>query len=127
MSDPDYMQNYLHPPKKPPKPAVRVFPDGREVLDLKTKAGSDEYQRRKLEMWERQGRRCALQITDACKQRKGRWPKDEVTFDHENGRGGGKQDDRIVVDGRPTNAACCWFCNGAKGSRRMPYNYMDVP
>ena len=105
---------------------VYRFPDGREICDIKGKTGSDEYQRRKGAMFERQGRRCALQITNICKQRGGRWPKDEVTYDHANGRGGGKQDDRIEVDGKPQNAAVCWWCNGAKGSRRMPY-LIDVP
>lgn len=132
MSDPTYMQNYLHPPKKAPKPMMKVFPDGREVLDLKTKAGADEYQRRKLEMWDRQGKRCALQITDICKQRQGRWPRNETQFDHENGRGGGKQDDRIeVLDPetgkmKPQNGVVCPYCNSAKGSRRVPY-LIDVP
>jgi Recombination endonuclease VII len=127
MSDPTYMQNFLHPPKKPPKPMMKVFPDGREILDLKTTAGATEYQRRKLEMWERQGKRCALQITDICKQRQGRWPKDETQFDHEHGRGGGKQDDRILVNGVPQNAAVCGWCNSAKGSRKMAYNLAFVP
>ena len=121
------------------RPPLKVFLDGREILDLKTKAGADEYQRRKLAMWERQGSRCILQITDICKQRKGRWPKDETTYDHFNGRGAGKQDDRILVpilneegnpktgeDGKPLmkeqNAAVCWFCNSARGSRRIQYN-----
>ncbi len=132
MSDPTYMQNYLHPPKKAPKPMMKVFPDGREVLDLKTRAGADEYQRRKFEMWGRQGKRCALQITDICKQRQGRWPRNETQFDHENGRGGGKQDDRIeVLDPetgkmKPQNGVVCPYCNSAKGSRRVPY-LIDVP
>lgn len=131
MSDNQYMQNYLHPPKKPPKPMMKVFPDGREILNLKTKAGSDEYQRRKLVMWDRQGKRCALMITDICKQRQGRWPKTETQFDHEDGRGGGKQDDRIEVmrDGKivPQNGAVCPWCNSAKGSRKIAYNYFEVP
>ena len=116
--------------KKKVREPMKVFPDGREILDLKTKAGSDEYQRRKLAMWERQGRRCALQITDICKQRQGRWSKDDITYDHENGRGAGKQDDRILVmrDGKLVwqNSAVCWFCNSAKGSRRMSY-VIDAP
>jgi hypothetical protein len=128
MSDPAYIQNYLHPPKKQPKPMMKVFPDGREVLDLKTKAGSDEYHRRKQAMWERQGRRCALQITDICKQRQGRWPKDEITFDHFAGRGtgGSKRDDRIFVEGKPINAAVCGWCNSKRGSTRTPY-IIDTP
>lgn len=116
--------------KKPPKPAVKVFDGGREICNQLTKEGRDEYHRRKFMMWDRQGKRCALQITDICKQRQGRWPKEEIQFDHESGRGGGKQDDRIEVirDGKvvPQNAAVCPFCNSAKGSRRMLYNYMDV-
>ena len=57
MSDPNlHAESSLHPPKKAPKPMMKVFPDGREVLDLKTRAGADEYQRRKLEMWDRQGK-----------------------------------------------------------------------
>jgi hypothetical protein len=108
------------------------YPDGREICDQSSKKGRDEYQRRKLAMWDRQGRRCALQITDICKQRQGRWPKDEVQFDHERGRGGGKQDDRIEVFDpetgkmKPQNAAVCPYCNNAKGSRRMPY-LIDAP
>lgn len=103
------------------------YPDGREKCDQSSKAGRDEYQRRKLDMWNnRQGRRCKLQISPQCKARAGRWPQDDVTFDHEDGRGGGKQDDRIEIDGKPINAAVCWFCNSAKGSRRMSY-LIDTP
>ena len=107
------------------KPAVKVMPDGREILDLKTKAGADEYQRRKQVMWERQDKRCALQITPQCKARQGRWPFNETQFDHERGRGGGKQDDRIEVGGIAQNATVCAFCNSLKGSRRIPY--IDTP
>lgn len=114
--------------KKKVRESMKVFPDGREILDLKTKSGSDEYQRRKLAMWDRQGKRCALQITDICKQRQGRWPKDETTFDHEFGRGmgGGKRDDRIEIDGKPVSAAVCGYCNCARGSTRTPY-IVDAP
>jgi hypothetical protein len=107
-------------------PWIKIFPDGREILNLKTKAGSDEYQRRKLEMWERQGRRCALQITEICKQRQGRWPKDEIQFGHEVSRGGGKQDDRIEVDGKPRNRALCAWCNSLQGSRPISY-FCEAP
>ncbi len=118
--------------KKTLKPAVKVFAGGREVCDQLTKAGRDEYRRRTLEMWERQGSRCALQITDICKQRQGRWTKDEVQFDHAAGRGGGKQDDRIEVLDPETgkmkwqNASVCAWCNSVKGSRRIPY-IVDCP
>ena len=107
------------------RPSVKVFPNGREVLDLKTKAGMDEYQRRRMAMWERQGRRCALQITDICKERHGRWPQDEITFDHEAGRTSGKRDDRIEVNGKPQNASVCAWCNSEKSSRRIAY--LDCP
>ena len=109
------------------RPFIKIFPNGREVLNIKTKAGMDEYQRRRMAMWDRQGRRCALQITDICKQRQGRWPQDEVQFDHELGRGmgGGKRDDRIFIDGAPVSGAVCPFCNSAKGSRKVPY--LDCP
>ena len=136
MADNQYMQNFLHPPKKPPKPMMKVFPDGREVLNLLTKAGSDEYQRRKFEMWDgRQGKRCALQITDICRQRQGRWPRNEIQFDHENGRGtgGSKRDDRIeVLDPetgkmKPQNGAVCPYCNSEKSSQKIPYITILVP
>jgi hypothetical protein len=109
------------------------YPDGREVCKLDCKKGSDEYQRRKFVMWDRQGKRCALMITDICKQRQGRWPKDETQYDHEDGRGGGKQDDRIeVLDPetgkmKPQNGTVCPYCNSAKGSRKVPYIYIDTP
>lgn len=110
------------------RPAVKVYPDGREVCDLSTKAGRDEYTHRKKVMWERQGRRCVLQISDQCKARQGRWPFDEITFDHEHGRGmaGGKRDDRIDVEGKCLNAAVCWWCNSLKSSQNIPY-LIDAP
>lgn len=105
------------------------YPDGREVCDLKTKKGADEYQARKRAMWDLQGKKCALQITAICRQRQGRWPVNEVTFDHQRGRGAGKQDDRIwaMKDGQMTrqNAAVCPWCNCEKGSRKIPY--IDAP
>ena len=103
------------------------YPDGREVCAIKTKKGMDEYQNRKFKMLDRQGGLCALQITDICRNRRGRWPKNEMQFDHESGRGGGKQDDRIEVerDGRMVfqNAAVCAYCNCEKGSRKIKYNH----
>lgn len=105
------------------KPAIKVMPDGRELCDLKTKGGQDEYRSRKQTMWDRQGKRCALQITTQCKSRQGRWPFSEVQFDHQSGRGSGgsKRDDRIEVNGVPQNGAVCAWCNSAKGSRQIPY------
>ena len=126
MSDPTYMQNYLHPPKKPPKPAVKVMKDGREICDQLTKAGRDEYRGRTKTMWNRQGGRCGLMISPQCKQRGGRWAFNEVQFGHEVSRGGGKQDDRIEVDGKPRNRALCAWCNGLQGSRPMS-DFCDAP
>lgn len=104
--------------------AVKVFPSGREVCNLKTKAGADEYQRRKLVMWERQGRRCKHQSSDQCKAREGRWPVAEIVFGHESSRGlgGGTRDDRIEVNGKPHNYALCSWCNSEQGSKRISYS-----
>ena len=125
MSDPQYMQNFLHPPKKPPKPAVRIFEGGREVCDLTTKAGRDEYERRKDLMHKRQAGICCLYgKAPMCP---GRLRRAEAMFEHEDGRGsgGGKRDDRIEVDGKPQNGVAHPLCNSWKGSRRIQYN--DAP
>lgn len=98
-----------------PKPSprrrepVHVYPDGREVCNLKTRAGIGLYAGRTLMMQKRQGGHCAL-----CHWYLG------MTFDHEAGRGsaGSHRDDRIEVDGRWINAALCYKCNGEKGSKR---------
>jgi hypothetical protein len=74
-------------------------------------------------MWERQGRRCGLQISKKC-------PIElalrHAQFDHSNGRGmggssggAGKRADRILIDGKPVNCAACVYCNAEKGSRRL--------
>lgn len=96
------------------KDAVKVFPCGREVCD-KTTSGLRLYRNRTLLMMIRQNYLCAL-----C----GMFMQSyEATFDHEDGRGmgGGKRDDRIEVDGKWKNAAVHGSCNGAKGSRKIPY------
>jgi hypothetical protein len=101
------------------------YPDGREVCQLTSKKGSDEYQRRKFVMLDRQGGRCGLQISPQCKTRGGRLPKAESQFGHEVSRSGGKQDDRIeVLDPKtgkmkPQNRALCPWCNSLQGSRKM--------
>ncbi len=85
-----------------------------------TKQGRDEYGRRVREMWERQGRKCGLQIASQCKERNGRLLINEAQFEHSMGRGmgGAKRDDRIVDDdGKPMNMAVCGWCNMLKGSR----------
>lgn len=102
-------------------PAVKVFLDGREICQLKSKAGQDEYSRRKRIMWERQGKKCSLMITSDCKRKQGKLAFGECTFEHDNGRGhgGGKRDDRIEIGGKPINSVACWFCNNKKGSQPL--------
>lgn len=96
--------------------------EGREVLDLRTALGLREYKARIAAMVERQGGLCP-----AC-----RLGLNTSTFDHEDGRGAGKRDDRIWVerDGemQPLNHALCYQCNISKGSRRveMPYFAADI-
>ena len=110
-------------PKSPPKPAVKVFRDGREVCNLETKEGKEEYDRRKRAMWERQNKRCCLE--GKCPGCPGRLRWEDASFEHEAGRGGGKRDDRILVDGKWQNGVCHHWCNRWKGSRRI--EYADVP
>ena len=109
------------------KPAVKVFRDGREVCNLLTKEGRDEYQRRKRVMWERQGRRCCLEGWVAgCP---GRLKLADAVFEHQAGRGmgGAKRDDRIwkrdAKTGKmvPVNGVAHAWCNSVKGSRKMEY------
>ncbi len=98
--------------------AVHVYPDGREVCNLRTQAGYAEYKDRTYKMALRQKGLCSL-----C----GLWMNpDEITPDHEDGRGhgGGHRDDRIEkpdVNGdlQPYNSAVHWHCNVLKGSVRL--------
>lgn len=102
--------------KEPPKPAVKVYPDGREVCS-DTPAGKAEYKRRTLAMLERQKGLCCI-----C----GRpLPPSEATFEHEHcrGAGGAWRDDRLELPGgRWINGACHWICNSIKGSTLGHYN-----
>lgn len=93
------------------KEAVKIFRDGREVCNTRTVSGQREYKRRIAAMMKRQGGLCCnCQILIVGKP----------TFEHENGRGAGKQDDRIEVDGKPQNGASHWVCNYERGSKRTP-------
>lgn len=93
---------------------VKVYPDGREVCNCRTRSGSIEYRSRTAAMERRQQYLCA--ICGIGRQ----W----FTFDHQNGRGmggargGAIRDDRIEVDGEWFNAALCVTCQSMKGSRR---------
>ena len=87
---------------------IHTLSDGREIC-LATSAGRREYRVRTLAMRRRQG--------DLC-----RWcgcflPEDEASFDHDRLRNG-RQDDRILVAGKPINAAVHKLCNSERGSRR---------
>lgn len=101
---------------------VLRYPNAREVCKLTCKAGMDEYIRRKRVMWERQGKKCGLQISPQCKAVQGRLNWSDSQFGHQSPRGlaGGARDDRIDVDGKPQNYAVCHWCNSLQGSRRIP-------
>ena len=109
-------------------PHVKVFPDGREVcqtrLDKPEGAeGRAEYKRRKEAMWERQKGICCLY--GFLPQCPGKLMLKDCTFEHEDGRGAGgsKQSDRIELpDGTWINGVSHLLCNGAKGSKHIPFN-----
>jgi hypothetical protein len=92
---------------------VRCLDDGREICNRKTSAGKTEYLRRTYEMAIRQGWLCGM-----CGEL---MTLDDVSFDHQDLRSGGRQDDRIEVNGVWQNAALHIWCNTQKGSRRIPY------
>jgi hypothetical protein len=96
--------------------------DGREVCNLLTKDGRDEYDKRKRIMWKRQKKRCCLfGFIDGCS---GDLPWSDAMFEHESGRGmsGGHREDRIEIDGKWVNGVAHARCNSLKGSRRIYYN-----
>jgi hypothetical protein len=100
--------------KKPPKPAVKVMKDGREICDQLTKAGRDEYERRKRKAWEDQKRICSICHLPL------RWS--DCTADHIKLRkmGGSERDDR-----QENIAAAHAVCNCQRGSKRS--GFYDVP
>jgi len=116
---------------KKEQPVVKVMKDGREVCNLLTKAGKDEYLSRIRQMWERQGKQCCLK--DKVEGCPGRLTIADATFEHQDGRGngGGHRDDRILRpdpktgEMKPYNGAAHWVCNGKKGSTRIDYH--EVP
>lgn len=99
---------------------VRIHRDGREVCQ-RTPNGRAIYRQRTEDMRQRQEGRCCLEFyAPMCP---GPLRLAEATFEHENGRGGGKRDDRIALpDGTWINGAAHMGCNGWKGSRYIAYN-----
>ena len=118
-------------PKPKDKPKLltepfKVMPDGREICYVvgtvaQSLKGRAEYRKRVSAMWERQKGVCCLYgWLDCCP---GELSFSEATFEHENGRSGGRRDDRISLpNGDWINGAAHGLCNSAKGSRRIPYN-----
>lgn len=91
--------------------SIRNMKDREICLD--NSSGRKEYRRRTLEMRERQGELCCL-----C----AKWMSEEETsFEHQDGRGGGKRNDAIWKEGQRYNGASHSLCNGARGSRRTPF------
>lgn len=103
------MCEYPRPSQIKKEPEVEhVFRDGRTKLNQLTKAGRDEYQRRKRVAWEAQGRLCSI-----CKKPL-RWS--DATVDHKSPRGMGAGS----IDDRQENiAAAHATCNCEKGSKRI--------
>lgn len=101
------------------RPAVITYPGGREICNPVTAEGIAEYRGRVAKMHKRQTGLC-------CNCRKP-LALSEATFEHEDGRGGGKRDDRIVVNGKPKNGASHGICNSERGSKRTPIWHGPVP
>ena len=94
------------------KPDVFIYLDGREVCNMETAAGREEYRNRVRLMLRRQNGKC-------CNCQKPLY-SGHATFEHENGRGAAKQDDRIEINGLPVNGASHDVCNVLRGSKRTP-------
>lgn len=110
-------------PKERRKLAITIKDDGAEVCNRETAEGRREYKRRVDAMTERQKDMCCLYgFIESCPGSLIGWLP---TFEHEDGRGGGKRDDRIEKDGRRYNGAAHWNCNQEKGSRFIDYNQRE--
>lgn len=103
------------------KPAVIIRRDGKEVCNVVIPEGYAEYHWRVLLMWIRQeGVCCNCRLPLALK---------DATFEHENGRGASKRDDRIALydeNGRfvrHINGASHGECNRNRGSRRTELHH----
>lgn len=99
-----------HQMKRRPIPFVEIRDDGKEIC-ADTQKGREEYRLRTLKMFDRQQGIC-------------RWCEkpmlySDASFDHDNGRTKGNQDDRIKVYGFLQNAAVHFRCNAERGSSRI--------
>lgn len=94
--------------------AFDILPGGREVC-RKTPAGRLEYEKRTLEMYERDHHLCCL-----CGQH---LPIGQITFEHLDGKGmnGSRHDDRTSE-----NSVSHYWGNMAKGSMRIE-KYLEFP
>lgn len=114
-----YTPAYPKPSQQNPRKKVspfRVMPDGREICS-NAPSGRKEYKSRTFQMAAWQKNICALQITESCVRHRGFMMA--PIFGHAVSRGGGKQDDRIMVNGERLNRALCWACNSLQGSRPL--------
>lgn len=104
------------------KPAVIVYPNGREICNPATDEGRAEYKYRTLLMWIRQDGWCCFHEYEFCP---GRLKLQDATFEHEGKRTKGQQDDRISYfdaagKEQPLNGAAHGKCNRIAGSRKLP-------
>jgi len=105
------------------KPAVIVYPDGRERCNPGTPEGKAEYLWRKIQMWVRQVHpEINYPVCCHCMRR---LPFAQGTFEHEFGRHASRIDERIVnpETGKPQNGLSCWECNSKRGSKRTPIRW----
>ncbi len=88
-------------------PGVWIYPDGRQVCQ-NNPSGQNEYRTRRRIAWTLQNGICTI-----CHKRMN-W--EQATTDHIKPRkmGGSERDDR-----QENLAAVHWWCNSAKGSRRI--------
>lgn len=93
-----------------------MYRDGREKCQNNA-AGDKLYKERTLQMAQRQENICCI-----CKDPSDPMTAENVTFEHEDGRGagGGRRNDAIVdKSGKWINGAAHFWCNVKKGSRRI--------
>lgn len=106
------------------KPAV-VNRGEQEICNPATDEGRAEYKYRTMLMWIRQDSWCCFHEYEFCP---GRLKLKDATFEHQDKRTMGRQDDRIsYIDKagkeRPQNGAAHGECNRIAGSRRLPIDH----